>query len=216
MDRNADPQFPPLEQIRRFGFSWDSCTGFGDGYMNWWSFYQQVVQAAPANSTIVEVGCYHGQSLTCLGLFAREANKGLRIIGVDDNTMGANEVLSENIERAGLDDTIRFISKPSVDAAREFDDGSCWLVFIDGGHLHDIVEADVRAWMSKVAAGGWLAGHDFMMYTVHQPILNLFPTTTIFDPRWDDVWIVPKQDLPGPVDIRAVPDKYPDRTTWKP
>lgn len=212
--RNEDKQFPVDEQLRRFGFSWDSCMGFGEGYMNWWSFYQQVVQAAPANSTIVEVGCYHGQSLTCLGLFAREANKGLRIIGVDDNTMGANEALRGNLAAAGLD--VRVIEMDSPDAAREFDDDSCWCVFIDGGHLHDIVEADCRAWMPKVAEGGWLAGHDFCMYTVHQPILNLFPTTTIFDPRWDDVWIVGKQELPGPIDNRLVPDKYPDRKEWKP
>lgn len=212
MDRNEDKQFPVDEQLRRFGFSWDSCAGFGEGFMNWWSFYQQVVQSAPANSTIVEVGCYHGQSLICLALMARETNKGLRIIGVDDNTMGANESLKQNLTAAGLD--VRVIERNSADASIEFDDGSCWLVFIDGGHLHDIVEADVRAWMPKVSH--WLAGHDFMMYTVHQPVLNLFPTTTIFDSRWDDVWIVPKQDLPGPVDIRAVPEKYPDRKEWKP
>jgi hypothetical protein len=34
------------------------------------------------------------------------------------------------------------------------------LLFIDGGHGHDVAWADYRAWASKVAIGGWLAIHD--------------------------------------------------------
>ncbi len=123
------------------------------------------------------------------------------------------ESLRRSVERSGLAN-IRLIAAESVDAAKQFADNSVWCAFIDAGHLHDLVEADCRAWMPKVSH--WLAGHDFMMYTVHQPVLNLFPTTTIFDPRWDDIWIVAKQPVPDGVDIRLVPEKYPERTTWQP
>jgi cephalosporin hydroxylase len=211
--RAEDPQYPVEDQLSKYGFAWDSIHGFGP-YMNFWGFYQELVQAAPRGSTIVEVGCFHGQSLVCLGLLAKEANKGLAIVGVDDNTMGANEVCRTNLDDAGLD--VSFIEAPSVEAAEMFEDRSCWAVFIDGGHLHDIVEDDVRAWMPKVEDGGWMAGHDFTMYTVHQPVLNLFPTQVIFDPRWDDVWIVRKSEPLEGVNIRTVPEKYPDRKSWNP
>lgn len=207
------PQFPVDEQIRRFGFSWDSVGSFGP-YLDFWSFHQLVIQSAPAGSTIVEIGTYHGQGLICLGLLAREANKGIKIVGVDNNSMGANASCKVNLRAAGLSNVVRFVDGDSASVATQFADDSVWCAFIDGGHLHDIVESDVRAWMPKVS--NWLCGHDFMMYTVHQPILNLFPTTTIFDPRWDDIWIVPKQEVPEGVNIRNVPDKYPNRTTWKP
>jgi MMP 1-O-methyltransferase len=34
------------------------------------------------------------------------------------------------------------------------------LLFIDGGHGHDVAWADYEAWTPKVAPGGWLAIHD--------------------------------------------------------
>lgn len=215
MDRAEDPQYPVEEQKRRFGFAWDLAHGFGT-HMNFWSFYQELVNAAPPGSTLVEIGCFHGQSLLCLGLLARAAGKDLRVVGVDDNTMGANELCRSNLAAAGLVG-VHLIETSSTKAALGFTDRSCWAVFIDGGHLHDLVEADIRAWMPKVEDSGWLAGHDFCMYTVHQPVLNLFPNHVIFDSRWDDVWIVPKvEPLPKGVDTRTVPEKYPDRQTWNP
>lgn len=206
-----DSPFP--DQLQRFGFAWDSVSGFGP-HMEFWSFYQQIVAAAPPNSTIVEVGCYHGRSLICLGLLAREANKGLDIVGVDNNDMGANGCLHENLRASKLG--IRLITKGSVEAAKEFANGSCWLVFIDAAHLHDAVEADVRAWMPKVSH--WLAGHDFFMYTVHQPIAALFPTQLIYDERWQDIWIVPKCEPLAGADIRTWIPVMPPYTPegWKP
>jgi len=49
----------------------------------------------------------------------------------------------------------------SVDAARKFADGSLDFVFIDGDHSFEGVCADIRAWLPKVADGGWIGGHDY-------------------------------------------------------
>lgn len=210
----TDPPFPLAEQGRRFGFSWDSCIGFGP-HMDFWSFYEKLVAVAPPGSTIVEIGCYHGRSLICLGLFAREADKGLQIIGVDKNDMGANDFCKDNLRKSGLR-SVQFLEMASEQAASIAKDESCFAVFIDGGHLHDIVNTDIHAWMPKVQPGGWLTGHDYAMYTVQQPVSALFGERVIVDERWQDVWIVPKcEPYPG-VDIHANYPYPPVYKEWEP
>ncbi len=209
-----DPRCPQSDKDR-LGFDWDTCTGFGD-YHDFWSFYREAVAAAPPNATIVEVGCYAGRSLTCLGAYARAANKGLRIVGVDNDNIGGMQSCRQNVARSGL--PIEIIHAASHTAATQFADGSCWLVFIDAAHLHDEVARDIWAWMPKVAAGGWLAGHDFMMYTVSEPVDVLFGKSVIYDERWQDIWIVAKCDPTIGADVRthlpAMPPFTPDG--WKP
>ena len=209
----SDSPFPRDEQKRRFGVVWDDIYSF-DEFMDFWSFYELLVKSAPANSTIVEVGCYCGRSLVCLDAFAREADKGLRIVGVDNNAMGVNTALTSNLQR--LQRPIEFIDGHSVDAAARFADNSIYAVFIDGGHVHDDVEADVQAWMPKIQPGGWLTGHDFLMHTVHQPVRAYFGDRLIWDERWRDVWIVPKCELDLTANTRVSAPDWPVKKTWRP
>lgn len=206
-----DPRCP-IEEKTRIGWDWDTCTGFGD-YHDFWTFYREVVAAAPPNSTIVEVGCYAGRSLTCLAAYSRAANKGLRIVGVDNDGIGGMQSCRQNVARSGL--SIELIHAPSVQAAARFTDESCWLVFIDAEHLHDEVERDVRAWMPKVRPGGWLAGHDYRMYTVAEPVNAIFGRdNVIYDERWDDIWIVPQGELRQGVNVREFTTVPELRRPW--
>ena len=59
------------------------------------------------------------------------------------------------------DDRIVWIKKPSVEAAKEIDDESIDLVFIDANHKYRSVKTDIIAWQPKVKAGGILCGHDY-------------------------------------------------------
>ncbi len=56
---------------------------------------------------------------------------------------------------------VRMWKMPSVEAAKQFPDGSMDFVFIDADHTYDAVMADLNAWWPKVAKGGMLTGHDF-------------------------------------------------------
>lgn len=51
--------------------------------------------------------------------------------------------------------------KPSVEAADDFADESCDIVFIDADHSYQSAKEDIAAWRRKVAPGGWLGGHDY-------------------------------------------------------
>lgn len=54
------------------------------------------------------------------------------------------------------------VRKFSVDAARDFKDGSLDFVYIDGNHSLLHVVQDLWYWVPKVRSGGIVAGHDFV------------------------------------------------------
>ncbi|HET6277685.1 MAG TPA: class I SAM-dependent methyltransferase [Candidatus Polarisedimenticolia bacterium] len=56
---------------------------------------------------------------------------------------------------------VTIVRSPSVEAARQFEDGSLDLVYIDAGHSFRDVTADIEAWWPKVAADGVLCGDDY-------------------------------------------------------
>lgn len=56
---------------------------------------------------------------------------------------------------------VEFHRAYSVDAAKDFQDGSLDYVFIDGNHRLDHVIADLHAWVPKVRSGGIVSGHDW-------------------------------------------------------
>lgn len=53
------------------------------------------------------------------------------------------------------------IKKFSVDAAKDFEDGSLDAVFIDGNHEYKYVKEDIELWAPKVKVGGIVSGHDY-------------------------------------------------------
>lgn len=156
------------------------------GWFDYERLYDRIVQEAPPNSTLVEVGCWLGRSLAYLGAAAKASDKGLAVVGVDpgfgskgmaDESLHA-PVLAElggntttkllcNLRDCGVSDVVTVIAAPSVQAARLLGDGHrVAFVFIDAAHDSDSVAADIRAWSSVLMYGGVLAGHD---YSHHWP-----------------------------------------------
>lgn len=118
----------------------------------------------------VEVGCAYGHNAsTILGQW-----KGKRLFMVDPWERQPAEVYREKTDDVPYDvwhsdccklaerDPRAIITrKYSVDAAKEFKDGSLDWVFVDGNHSYAAVLADLDAWWTKVKSGGMFAGHDF-------------------------------------------------------
>lgn len=59
---------------------------------------------------------------------------------------------------------VTIIRQPSMDAVRQFADGSLDFVYIDGNHEFDFVMEDLIAWGRKVKPGGVIAGHDYYRF----------------------------------------------------
>ncbi|CAJ1341588.1 unnamed protein product [Effrenium voratum] len=49
----------------------------------------------------------------------------------------------------------------SEEAARSIPDGSIDAIFVDGCHLYECVDSDLRTWLPKLGPGALVAGHDF-------------------------------------------------------
>ena len=62
----------------------------------------------------------------------------------------------------------------SVDASRQFPDGSCDLVLIDASHDYESVRADIAAWWPKIKRGGVLAGDDYCWPGVQRAVEEAF------------------------------------------
>lgn len=154
------------------------------GWFDYEDVYREAVEAAPNFATFVEVGVGFGRSITCLADLAIKAHKKLRIFGVDPwyddwdtdhptwganfATMGRelggpfNAAMALMHQHAPRElEYVNLVRARSVQAARMFDDGSVFFVFVDGSHHYDDVRADLAAWQPKVAKGGIFAGHDF-------------------------------------------------------
>lgn len=149
------------------------------GYFDFEGFYSEVVAAAPCGSTLVEVGCWLGRSVIYLAEQVRASGKDIRIFAID-TWRGSPEhdtpdqVLIQqkpyghiwhqfvgNVRACGVQHIIIPMCLPSLDAARYFEDGSVFAVYIDAQHAYEPVKSDIAAWRPKVQAGGIFAGHDY-------------------------------------------------------
>lgn len=142
--------------------------------------YSFLVADAPPNSVLVEVGNFHGRGLVYMGLCAKAANKGLKIVGVDHGIgmqkgQPTADALRRNVQNAGLADTVTLINKPTEVAAQDFADGSLFAVCLDDDHTHAGVRLSINSWKPKVQTLGYLCGHDYYWHSVYEPVQELFP-----------------------------------------
>lgn len=136
--------------------------------------------AAARLGPMLEVGTYCGKSAVYLGTAARAG--GTVVFSVDhhhgseenqagwehhepdlvDPITGRMDTLPwarRTVADAGLEDHVVLVVGGSTTVAAEWST-PLGLLFIDGGHSHDVAWADYRAWAPKVAVGGRLAIHD--------------------------------------------------------
>lgn len=148
-----------------------------EGWFNMEKQYRKLLDQVPINGTFVEIGCWKGKS-TCF-LLEEVIKDGLpREIYVIDNFEGSQNTdtekkVYENVNRKKLCfeflDNIKSFNtvltnlfiQDSAEAASNFAEQSCDVVFIDAGHSYQNVHADILAWLPKVKRGGILAGHDY-------------------------------------------------------
>jgi hypothetical protein len=65
---------------------------------------------------------------------------------------------------------ITHIRKPSIEAAKEVEDGSLDGIFVDGDHSYSAVKEDLQAWWPKLQVGGTLCGDDYWMADVARAV----------------------------------------------
>jgi len=56
---------------------------------------------------------------------------------------------------------VKIIRSDSVEASKNFVDGTVDFIYIDADHTYEGVKRDILAWRSKVKEGGMICGHDY-------------------------------------------------------
>jgi predicted O-methyltransferase YrrM len=136
-------------------------------------------QRVPA-STWLEVGAWCGKSAVYLGAAAEETNCVLysldhhhgseenqegwehfdaSLVDDSDDRLNTLPTWQRTIALAGLESTVVGLVGHSSLIADHFDQ-PLDLLFIDGGHGHDVAWADYESWTPKVVEGGLLMIHD--------------------------------------------------------
>ncbi len=119
-------------------------------------------------NNIVEVG-------VCDGSFSRaicKANPQAKIVGVDPfiaydeygdyrRPSSINKYHEKAKTLLNEYSNYSLLEKMSVEAARDFEDGSLDAVYIDANHRYEFVVADIHAWLPKIRKGGIISGHDY-------------------------------------------------------
>src|SRR3990167_907724 len=119
---------------------------------------------------MVEVGSFEGISTL---LFANFVDTVYSVDYYDYKTPETGRIPEHdqsyvNAERMFIERTkdvpnIIKIKKSSVEAAKDFQDGSLDAVYIDAAHDEDSVREDIRTWRAKIKPGGILSGHDYVL-----------------------------------------------------
>lgn len=151
------------------------------GWFDFADIYQSIVDKAPAGSTLIEIGVWKGASLCGLGLMAKQADKYLRVFGIDrfvhdewdgyaaihncDKAKGERLSILEQCERnlaaCELSNFVQLIQCDAIEAANLFADKSVFFVFMDDHHTSEHIAREIEAWKPKMTSPGWMGGHDF-------------------------------------------------------
>lgn len=131
------------------------------GWFSFADFYSEIIKKMPTGSRLVEIGTYHGCSLSYLVVEAINSGKKFDIIGVDACPWPDVEPeFNKNMEPLKGHFTTKF-GGDSFDRIKEFEDKSIDFAFIDANHTYEYVSKDIAALLPKMKDGGIIAGHDF-------------------------------------------------------
>jgi len=152
-------------------------------------FLMRQIESLPDRSVIVEIGVWRGRSTFAMAEACRRSNK--RVYAIDpweeyetqngplstrlaefgvDSIEAAHQEFMDNRRKLGLERWIEVIRMRSVDAARQWQDRLCDLVFIDGNHYYDPVMGDLRAWSRHMRPGGLMCGDDWETESVQRAV----------------------------------------------
>jgi hypothetical protein len=107
-----------------------------------------------------EVLCKSIPNLKLWSIDSWKAYRGYRDHVSQEKLDGFYEITKERLKSYNVE----LVRKFSMDAVKDFKDGSLDFVYIDGNHSFIHVAQDLDAWSKKVRDGGIIAGHDFVKF----------------------------------------------------
>lgn len=159
--------------------------------------YKRMIDGANNGACFVEVGVWKGRSAAFMAVEIINSGKNIDLYLVD-HFKGSQEHQSDGViirnkleeecrsNLAPVSHVVKYITKQSVDAAKDFKDESIDFVYIDASHEYEDVRDDIRAWLPKVKTGGIIAGDDYSIgfMGVIRAVNELLPMAKKEDVVW--------------------------------
>lgn len=159
------------------------------GWASFGKLYVEAVRLAPKDqpSHFVEIGSWMGRSAALMGVEIHNSGKQIKFDCIDPWHDGGpdlkhkahllTEPLFDTFKRntAPVAQYINAIQKPSLEAVKDYKDGSLDFLMIDGSHVYEDVKADIEAWWPKMKSGAMFAGDDYNWGGVVRAVREFFP-----------------------------------------
>lgn len=173
------------------------------GHGMYWKDQERLVslcQDIVGAETVVEVGCYVGQTSLALA-----RNTEADIFCVDTFRGAANDPLEHNFRIHGSRQVFRTFAANTKKYLNDriflcVGDSQHWaeiwptpidVVFIDADHSHEGVTKDLKSWWPLVRPGGIISGHDFISFPAVKHAVQSFFRTVNSD---GNVWWYQKEN----------------------
>jgi len=143
---------------------------------NWFTYpklYSEMVKRFPSGSHFVELGSWKGMSAAYMAVEIINSQKDIKFdcidIWADGGYLedGTQDLFGIDLMNKFLENTkpvahaINAIHNDSVEASKNYADGSVDFVFIDGDHSYNGCKRDIEAWLPKMKPNSIFAGHDY-------------------------------------------------------
>ena len=120
----------------------------------------------------IELGTWRGHSICHLCFeIKKHTDDNIEIYTVDTfkptstsascTPSNLKDICYKNIQRMGMENTIKVLECTSHEASLKFEDGYFDFVFIDADHVYERIKEDINDWLPKVKKGGIISGHDY-------------------------------------------------------
>lgn len=152
-----------------------------------------------AEGEVVEVGSFKGKSAICLAKGIEVSGSGGRVIAMDPHcapaptdpglrgAQSSEPEMKANLARAGVADLVDVRVQYSKDAARTWQ-SPIRLLWLDGDHTLEGVQADFDCWTPHLSEGGILAMHD-VLHRFEGPA-SVFLQHVLRSPGWAGIGFV--------------------------
>ena len=140
------------------------------GFFEFQGIYKDMVDQF-SSGHFVEVGTYKGKSACFMGELIKNMGKTIRFDTID-HFQRADTSLQEtqsNLSKAGLENYVNIIARPSLEACQYYATNSLDFVFLDIDSDVTTFRRELEAWYARLKKGGILSGFDYSIHdTVHQ------------------------------------------------
>jgi predicted O-methyltransferase YrrM len=145
--------------------------------------YDLVCDNITKESIVVEVGSYSGVSSELFALFCKK----IYCIDIWEGfAEPAEKIFDELIIKYN---NIVKLKSTSQDAAKNFQNYSIDLVYIDAEHTYHSTKNYILSWISKIKSNGIISGHDYNWPGVEQAVNEIFYNKQINIYK-DNSWLV--------------------------